>query len=406
MALPLKVGHFVQISTADRNGYSEEKQPYPRSGHCSVANNGHLVVYGGYHPEYRCSFEEDDEENISPEYIFNKVFKELWSFNLTTCEWHEVSTSGHPPAETASMSMAISGQTLLLFGGTGFPWGLNSNDKIYMFNLKTQAWNVLNSGGERPQGKYGQAMCLHQGCIYVFGGCRQVCPGEFHFNSELHELNLHTNMWTHLHENLPTDFSEDALCRGMYRHSIAIHKNKLFVIGNSWHELQYKSHFMNKIHAYDLGTRLWEYLSTRPWESIEHSYPKRRVYHTCCQWKDSIYMCGGHNSSYIYDDLWKLNLETLQWSKLSVSMPVPTFFHSAAITPAGCMYLYGGVTSLGDRVRTSAIFRIWLEVPSLLEIAWNYLHKYFSHLDKLSYMQLYRLGIPPALLDRLKPYNK
>ncbi|XP_071960566.1 kelch domain-containing protein 10-like [Antedon mediterranea] len=404
MALPLKVGHFVQISSIDNNGYTEEKQPYPRSGHCCVANSGHLIVYGGYHPEYQYSFEEDEDDDVSSLFIYNKVFKELWCFNLTTCEWQEVDTRGQPPAETASMSMVLSGQTLLLFGGTGFPWGKRSNDKIHMLNMKKQEWDILKCSGDFPPGKYGQAMCLHQGSVYIFGGCRQVCPGEFHFNSELHELNLSRKTWKKLHENLPNDFSEDSLCRGMYRHSIAIHSNKMFVIGSSWHELKYKPHFLNMVHVYDLETRKWEYTTTKASRSFDHPYPKRRVYHSCCHWKNNIYMCGGHNSSYIYDDLWRLNLETLQWSKLSATMPVPTFFHTAAVTPAGCMYLYGGVTSLSERARTSAIFRIWLDVPSLLEISWNYLHQLFPHLRKLSDTQLFTLGIPSLLLDRLKPY--
>lgn len=35
----------------------------------------------------------------------------------------------------------------------------------------------------------------------------------------------------------------------------------------------------------------------------------------------------------ILSDLWKLNLETFQWTKLPAEMPEPAYFHCAAVTP-------------------------------------------------------------------------
>ena len=52
-------------------------------------------------------------------------------------------------------------QMLLLFGGTSYPWGVNSNADVVAFNLKDKKWSILEcTGDKRPPGKYGQVSPL------------------------------------------------------------------------------------------------------------------------------------------------------------------------------------------------------------------------------------------------------
>lgn len=46
-----------------------------------------------------------------------------------------------------------------------------------------------------------------------------------------------------------------------------------------------------------------------------------------------VFICGGYNGEVILSDLWKVNLQTLQWTKLPAVMPEPAYFHCAAVTP-------------------------------------------------------------------------
>lgn len=46
-----------------------------------------------------------------------------------------------------------------------------------------------------------------------------------------------------------------------------------------------------------------------------------------------VFICGGYNGELILDDLWKINLQTFQWTKLPAVMPEPAYFHCAAVTP-------------------------------------------------------------------------
>ena len=46
-----------------------------------------------------------------------------------------------------------------------------------------------------------------------------------------------------------------------------------------------------------------------------------------------VFICGGYNGELILADLWKINLNTFQWSRLPAVMPEPAYFHCAAVTP-------------------------------------------------------------------------
>ncbi len=64
------------------------------------------------------------------------------------------------------------------------------------------------------------------------------------------------------------------------------------------------------------------------------------------------------------------------------------------------MLVYGGVTKIED-VRTSDVYSLWLEVPSLKEMCWNFVTNRVRHLDQIDSAQLLEAGVPPDLLDRL-----
>lgn len=51
-----------------------------------------------------------------------------------------------------------------------------------------------------------------------------------------------------------------------------------------------------------------------------------------------VFICGGYNGELILADLWKINLQTFQWSKLPAVMPEPAYFHCAAVTPVSALY--------------------------------------------------------------------
>lgn len=83
-------------------------------------------------------------------------------------------------------------------------------------------------------------------------------------------------------------------------------------------------------------------------------------------------------------------------------MSVVQFVTFTLFFQAGCMYIHGGVVNIHENKRTGSLFKIWLAVPSLLELCWEKLLRAFPHLTSLPTMQLLNLGFTQELIERLK----
>ncbi|XP_008409657.1 kelch domain-containing protein 10-like [Poecilia reticulata] len=354
--------------------------PSARSGHRCVADSSNLYVFGGYNPDFEEAGGSENEDY--------PLFRELWRFHFATATWQQIRTEGYMPTELASMSAVLHGNNLLVFGGTGIPFGENNSNDVHVCNVQYRRWNLLNCKGKKPNKIYGQAMVIINGYLYVFGGTTGYL-----YSTDLHRLDLSTREWTHLKpKNAPLDLPDER-----YRHELAQDGQRIYILGGGTSWMSYP---LDKIHAYNLETNYWEEIVTKPHEKA--GYPAARRCHSCVQVKDDVFICGGYNGELILSDLWKINLQTFQWTKLPAMMPEPAYFHSAAVTPAGCMYIHGGVVNMSGNQRTASLYKVWLVVPSLLEMTWEKLLKLFPHLTQLSALQLLSLGLTHSLIQRLK----
>ncbi|XP_077985903.1 kelch domain-containing protein 10-like isoform X2 [Glandiceps talaboti] len=434
MAAPMAVGELVNVQPVIN---PKTDVPHERSGHCCVADNGYLFAIGGiyYDPMEILLLEDDDD--------FDPVFNEIWCYNISLNIWCNMKMSGPIPPLTASMSSILSGNMIFTFGGSGFPFGAESDNRVHTFNRKTQTWATLPCKGDFPHAKYGQAMALvHNRYLYVYGGCRRLKNGIFVFDSDLHRVNLKTYLWEKIKdptkekekeikrkwygskkskyvvedkkddedEGVDSNDSDDddddkqeedmyPLANGSYRHQIVNDEERLYILGGGtlWREVLP----FDRIHAFNYSTNRWELLNSQRDPIHADGYPPPRKYHSCVQTENDVYITGGHNGYEVFKDIWKLSLPDLQWTRLDVDLVEPLFFHSAALTPAGCMYIFGGVCTIQNNRRSNALYRIWLYVPPLHEICWNVLVKCIPNIRYLSHEHLRQLGVPQMFTDRL-----
>lgn len=73
-----------------------------------------------------------------------------------------------------------------------------------------------------------------------------------------------------------------------------------------------------------------------------------------------------------------------------------------SLSQAGCMYVHGGVVNMSGNRRTGSLYKVWLVVPSLLEMTWEKLLKTFPQIAQMSSLQLLNLGLTHTLIQRLK----
>lgn len=268
-------------------------KPSPRSGHRCVTDDTYLYVFGGFNPG-----------------TTKKLFSEIWCFNLSLQTWHKLETSGPSPTCVASSTVVLRRGKLVIFGGSGYPFGSNNSNRTYVCDLRMRKWKELSIGSasnETPEESYGQCGVIGpDNCMYVFGGTKGL-----EYNNNLHKMNLDSYSW------------EWIRCRIVpsprYRHEAVSIDDAFLVIGGYG---QNGACTLEKVYMFKYDQNVWKEVKCLPYNDSE--FPKPRRAHSCIRYKKNVYVCGGYtevqsdvDESCAYDDVWKLDLKTFCWQRIN-----------------------------------------------------------------------------------------
>lgn len=116
-----------------------------------------------------------------------------------------------------------------------------------------------------------------------------------------------------------------------------------------------------------------------------------------------MFVFGGHNGEQAFDDLWHLNLSNFQWTLIEMcSLPQPTYFHGAAASPEGRLFIFGGIHVDGeDSRRGNSTYSTWLCIPKLSEMCWEAVLHYSPHISRCKSDELIDAGLPRHFVHRL-----
>lgn len=382
---------FSEVDTEPEGAhYCSLRGPEPRSGHRSVCDDANLFSFGGY-------LKTDLEDNE------HRLFEELWCFNFAERRWKLLPTTGTAPQELASHCAGLYGNYLHIFGGTGVTFGESTSNKLTRCDLRTLMWEEVDTTGEPPDPQYGQALLLDEPKrhLYVIGGTTG-----FEFTMDIHRLNLITKAWELVYACKGDQPSEP---QPRYRHEVAFDGKNIYVFGGGTSLTAFS---LKVVPTFNTETGKWTMIKTKRSEVGRGTssgdqevpgFPSRRKCHTSVQLGNDVFICGGCVGSKVYDDLWRFHIPTRQWYYIPVKMPLPLSFHTACLTPSGCMYLFGGVTSIERSQRTNKVFKIWLKIPKLKEICWEALLSSSENVRKTTREALMEVGIPTEFVNRVHP---
>jgi len=154
--------------------------------------------------------------------------------------------------------------------------------------------------------------------------------------------------------------------------------------------------------VFDISTNKWEYYKTLPdLQNLSPSYPANRCYYgwaQCPTQPEYVYMSGGTDNVNFFSDIWRLNLNTLQWCNLMpCRLPKSMFLHSSTVVPSGRIYYYNGIvnTESFNMYQKDDIMCAWIRIPKLKDICWDAMLYYFKdQMLKSSLGDLQNLGLP------------
>ncbi|CAG8454573.1 5924_t:CDS:10 [Diversispora eburnea] len=133
---------------------SVNKGPSSRSGHSACAYDNKIYIFGGTDGR--------------------KCFNDIWSFNVETGIWTELSCIGYFPEPRERHAAILVDDVLYVFGGK-----TQENEELgdlAAFRIANQRWYRFPQMGPSPSPRYGLAMSAINDKIYVFGGDSQKIP--------------------------------------------------------------------------------------------------------------------------------------------------------------------------------------------------------------------------------------
>lgn len=370
----------------------KKSKPYARSGHRIVGNDSALYCFGGFNPNMAVVNNDDDETS--------SLFQELWKYDFIKNEWTLLmDPSNDLPQELASNAMILHEDVLILYGGTGFPFGVNCSNRLYVCKpgSKPNEMTEIAVKGDLPPAQYGQTILYHDGFLYTIGGTEG-----FDYTCDVYRLNVATKTWECAYACRP-DIRDDP--PGRYRHEIAFDGERIYIIGGGTSESAFS---LSSIPTYHIRRNQWTYTETKPDPNLPRpGVPAARKCHSCVQYQTDhgaeIVVAGGYDGRLYYKDVWKLNLSTFEWRQMQkTNLPYPIFFHDAAASSAGCMYIFGGIKfTYNNNVRTNIVYKTWMTIPKLSEICWEALLHYNPVIVNRTKSSLLEAGIPLKFVQRI-----
>lgn len=377
--------------------------PRPRSGHRIICDDNHNVFsFGGFNPTQQelsdGTAEEEGWDTSKP------LFRDLWKYDAVTRSWNKIRTQGDHPEQLASHAAAYFRDHLVVYGGTGVPFGQSSTNKVHACDLRNGVWHWLRPQNtdemEMPTDQYGQAILVdnESNCLYAVGGTTG-----FRYTIDVYKFCLFTRRWSPLwkrHDSDQNQFPEER-----YRHEVVLHDNRIYVFGGGTAQTCFG---FKHIPVFDLTTNSWVRLQSNP-KRPKARVPLPRKCHGCVKSStNQVYIMGGSDGTRIFHDIWKFDLNNSSWEKLSVEMPAPLYFHGITISPVGKVTIFGGVNRITNNqmdtnVRTNDLYEVWVQVPPLQELAWMSLVHFAecSSLTRCSRLELAEQGVPTKFLNRL-----
>lgn len=123
-------------------------------------------MFGGY------NFQEDSDDH--------NLYKEILCFNFASKKWKLINEDNtmddECPDELASSSMLMYGKTLVVFGGTSYPFGMRCSNRITLISVNAddtygiKELKTLNEEKDTPPGQYGMSIACRDNYFYTVGG--------------------------------------------------------------------------------------------------------------------------------------------------------------------------------------------------------------------------------------------
>uniref|UniRef100_A0A3P9DQ12 Attractin-like 1a n=1 Tax=Maylandia zebra TaxID=106582 RepID=A0A3P9DQ12_9CICH len=225
------------------------------------------------------------------------VTDEMWVFNIPRRTWSLRKPVPPPPyaleGHMAHVVELANGEPvmLIIFGYSPIYSYIN---KVQEYNIRSNSWQVVSSGGAVVQGGYGHSSVYDEasGCVFVHGGYKALNNNKYGLVDHMYRYHVHTRTWLIL--------KESGLAR--YLHSAVLLNATMLVFGGNTHNDTSLSNgakcFSADFLAYDIACDEWTVL---PRPGLHRDI--NRFGHSAVVSNGSMYIFGGFSGMLLNDVL-------------------------------------------------------------------------------------------------------
>ncbi|WFD29328.1 hypothetical protein MSPP1_000337 [Malassezia sp. CBS 17886] len=207
---------------------------------------------------------------------------------------------------------------------------------------------LVQTSGQAPLPRVGHAAVLVSNVFILWGGDTKI-RAEDRQDEALYLLNLNNREWTRV---LAGGLGSGSGPVGRYGHSLSILGSNLLVFGG-----QVESTFFDELWCFDLNSLK----ETPVWQLVRPAgpAPARRTGHSSVTFQERMYIFGGTDGNYHYNDTWCFDFASHTWTELKCVgyIPAPREGHAACMVD-DVMYIFGGRGVDGNDLGDLASFKI------------------------------------------------
>lgn len=253
-----------------------------RSNHkCALfldGNTNQVVIIGGANP--------------------SELFQDVHILDLKSLSWNMVSPEGFE-ARYEHISYLPSSQPTEVYVLSGANQEANVST-IQSYNIQKSEWSTIKVAGSHPAPRTHHTTAAAEDCVYLFsGGKSGTDPVQ---DRQVYSFNAKTNSWS----SLAVSGESPAPRHG---HTLCAYGRKVICFGG-----MSGAKFYNDLHTLDLDKNAWCVVKVK-----KRSQPEPRASHAAVVHGRYMYVFGGlSKEGMALDDLWRLDLTTMQWYLMKI----------------------------------------------------------------------------------------
>ncbi|KII72046.1 Kelch domain-containing protein 10 [Thelohanellus kitauei] len=316
-----------------------------RIGLCVTSIRQYLIIYGG---------------RIG--YLNTETCNELWIYNTINGTCRRYPVPDEISRKNTNSSICTVENKVYLFGSLLRPLPDGTTYSLVSFDTSNFSWQDLSRFTNDDQ-QYSPPRMLesllfyHDDSLYILGRIEHV-RGDFIVS--MCKLSLLTNIWSPVEQNGPTP---------IYIHEFngTVFNNKLYTFGFTQGDGPEQYRFIN---IFDFYNNTW---TSRETKSKTQMYPEPRFLESFAYSRSYIFISGGNGLGTYFSDIWRIDLENLEWIKLEITHERSVSMHGMAIIDDCYLYSFGGMRV--EDYTPNTFERFILRPPTLYRLCLEYISR-------------------------------